>query len=886
MGINMTGKSIVLENRYVKILFSREDARVESIFDKVHGKELKGEDTHFFCLVAQDKETVVAPTAIGCTDGCVTVETPLGAFQVAVVQEEEYFTFELLSELPAASYKGILAHAKYDYDFSGKGNTGAAGIAMTYWANPCFYPDAKARETKAEAVTSLRSKGAKYGLIVAPITEHKQIIKKLCLTIDPNQGIVTKYGGAWARDAKPNCGNYMLELESDAAFIQRRLPLYKKLGLDQVDIHQWPTTFRQGDFKYLRYDNPAEFKKNVVDVLRENGFGAGLHTYSSYIDYESAPILSDPKWQKDLGVLETVTLAEDIDENAGFIPTVESTDHISNQDGFLSRNTPFLLIGEELIRFEMDTHGFRVAQRGVCGTKPAAHTKGEKISHIEGLYRMITPTMGSELFFQIARDTAKAYNEGGYEMIYADALDGIYHHCGENPEHAWYYLAAFVHEILIRCNTTPIFDCSTRSPSLWLIRGRYGNIDTPKRGYKRWNKAFHLPLNLQYMDMYMQPSLGWFWFYPTEDEYPGNSHTKYMHTDAVEYMGALAVMYNFNMVYVDMEEGKNESCRACDRNIAIYRKYDELRKADYFTEETLEKVRAGKWEYHIVQRDDGSYVFVEKDYQNKKLYDLTDAQRNKAAYSNPFAAQKPFLRLEALMAAQGTEQEALLALDKERELTGQVLEKSFDGSVDLSTKLARKVSICGNGKPGIIAIKLYAGITTAKSYAEYIIDTDFEGWREFTLLESDNGERSDVALGSEVDVYQVYRHDFDHKHVTKIAVEATGDMTGVKMGDIVAVNHMYEVLKNPTVRVGDSAVTFECELTSTEYIEFDGVQAKVIDRYGNEKAVWFSGELTVPAGSFEAELTAKPLNGGVARAQLTFGFTGQEVTQSADTQQC
>ena len=64
---------------------------------------------------------------------------------------------------------------------------------------------------------------------------------------------------------------------------------------------------------------------------------------------------------------------------------------------------------------------------------------------------------------------------------------------------------------------------------------------------------------------------------------------------------------------------------------------------------------------------------------------------------------------------------------------------------------------------------------------------------------------------------------------------------------------------------------------STDFIEFDGKTAKVIDRYGNEKPVYFTGALEVPAGSFEAELTAKPLNGGTARAQLTFGFTGREI---------
>ncbi len=877
MGMYVSENSIVLENNYAKVLIFQKDARVESVFDKVHGKEIKGEDTYFFSLVAQNKQTIVVPTGLQCDDDCITVETPLGNFRVAVSVQDDYFTFELLEALPAASYKGVIAHVKYHYDVKDKSNTGAIGIAMTYWTNPCFYPHAKDQETKAEMLTSLRSEGAKFALIVAPITEHKEIIKKVCLTIDRNKGIFTQYGGAWARDVQANCGNYMLELNCAPDFIRSRIPFYKQLGLDQVDIHQWSTTFRQGDFQYVHYDSPAEFKKNVVDVLRENGFGASLHTYACYIDYGCDKLLSDPKWQKDLAVLEVVTLAEDIDEKADFIPTVETTENISNQDGFLDKNTPFILIGEELVRFEMDNHGFKVVQRGACGTRPVAHAKGEKIKHIEGLFAMITPKLGSDLFFQIARDTAKAYNEGGYEMLYIDALDGIHFSGGRDDDVTSFYVAAFVCEILKWCNTTPIFECSIRRPSLWLARARIGNFDTPHRGFKAWNKGWHMSKNKDFLDMYMQPSMGWYWFYPTEDKYPGNSHVKYQHADSAECIGALAAMYNFNMVYVNMEAGVNEACPAFYRNIAIYRKCDELRKKKYFDETLLEKVRNGKWEYHIVQKDDGSYVFVEKDYQIKKLYDLLDAQRNKAVYTNPFAEQKPFLRLEAMMSARSGGQQVMLTLDKEQDLTEQVRERCFDGSIDLSSKLAKKVSICGNGKPGAVAIKLYAGITSSRSYAEYIIDTDFEGWRDFVLLEADNGERPELSFETEEHVYNIHRYNFNHTQVTRIAVETTGDVTGVKMGDIVAVEHLYEVLKNPTVQVGDSEVTFCCELMSSDFIEFDGAQAKVIDRYGNEKTAWFSGELKVPTGSFEAKLTAKPLNGGIARAQLTFGFTGEEI---------
>ena len=104
MGIYIRDEAIVLENDYALLCVSQGDSCVQRIFDKVNGRELKGEDTCFFSLVAQDRQTVVAPTALHYSDGCITVETPLGDFRVAAAVRNGYFTFELMDALPAAAY--------------------------------------------------------------------------------------------------------------------------------------------------------------------------------------------------------------------------------------------------------------------------------------------------------------------------------------------------------------------------------------------------------------------------------------------------------------------------------------------------------------------------------------------------------------------------------------------------------------------------------------------------------------------------------------------------------------------------------------------------------------------------------------------------------------
>ncbi len=875
MSIAQNDKNIILENEYARIVISSIDTAVESVTDKVSGREIKGDNTHFISVITQDKETVVFPQKLECEDNIITVKTMLGDFKIKVDTSEKYFTFELVTELPEKVFKLSLAHIKYSYDCEDKSVTGASGIALTYWANPCFYPDAKDLETKAEVIRHLRDKGAKYALIIAPINMQKDIIKQVSRTIEKGEGIMSEIGGAWGRDSRLNFGNYMVQYFSSPQFIQESMNLFEEIGVDQIDFHKGSaTTFRQGDFKFAHYADAGEFKKTVSDALEAKGMSAGLHTYSFYIDYDCDSILSDPKCQKDFGVLEAFTLAEDIDENTELILTAEGTENVEKDYGFMKRTTPFILIGNEMIKFENQSHGFKAVLRGAVGTVAAKHKKGEKVYHIDGYYHGVAPVPGSDLFFKIARNTAKAFNEGGFKMIYLDALDGIRRHCDDENE-SWYYCAAFVNEVLKHCNTYPLIEYSTIYPSIWPARGRIGAYDAPFRSYKIWNRK-HAEDNKKFIDRYSAPTLGWYMFYPTTDRFPGNEHTKYHHTDAVEYMGSLALMHDYSIVFLGPEREQYEKSAGLRRNISIYKKYDKLRKEKYFSEEVLEKIRNGKWEYHIAEKENGKYVFVEKDYQKSKLYDLSDDKRNSANYENPFGEQTPFIRIEAMMSTAGVNAETLMKIDEAAELEGQ--KRSLGSEVDYSNKLAKKVSVLGNGKKGsAVAIKLRCATNSEKGYALYIIDTDFEGWRDFILLEADNGERADMPFDDKERFYAIYRSGFNNERVTDVEIETAGDTKGVKMSDIVVAEHTYEVLKNPTVKIGDSEIVFNCELMSSDFIEFDGKTAKVIDRNANEKIISYSGSITAPNGDFEAKLTAQPLNRTTPRAQLTFGFTGKEI---------
>ncbi|MBE6705549.1 MAG: hypothetical protein E7583_09815 [Ruminococcaceae bacterium] len=877
MGITETSNSIIFENKYTIIEVSKTDASVIAVTDKVNGKSIKGEDCHFFSALENDKETDIIPTRLKLSADVITVSTKYGSFDVRVKSEDEYFTFELITELPKDVFLARIAHAKYSYDFNDKNNTGACGIAMTYWANPCFFPDSKDMETKAEIVRHLKDIGAKYALIIAPINQQKDIIKSVCKNINPEYGLVSEIGGAYGRDSRLNFGNYIMVYHMYDQYLEENLELLKSMGVDQVDVHKRPeSTFRSGDFKYAHYKDGADFKKRVSDVLEKHGMTTGLHTYACFIDYLCEDIVTDPECQKDLMTLETFTLSEDIDENCSLIPTLESTADVSMDYAFFCKNSPYLIVDNELIRYDKNENGFTALTRGSLKTKPAPHKKGTPIYHLNGMFNCFAPKIGSELFYRIARNTAKAYNEGGYKMIYLDGLDGIWQFKDREYE-TWFYAAAFVHEVLKYCNTTPVFEYSAFTPSLWLARGRAGAWDAPFREYKAWNK-YHANYVKNYTDCYLASTLGWYLFYPLTDAYPGNEHTKYQHTDAAEHIGSLALMHDFGIVYTGNTFEDYKRVPALRRNIDIFKRYDNLRKQGYFTKEYREKLLNGEYEYHLKENSDGSFCFVEKDYKTKRLCNLGIDRENRGTFTNPFGEQTPFIRIEALLSSKSENPIVLLPLDINMPLTSQTLSAEFEKETDLSAHIAKKVTVRGNGKEGgAIAIIMRCGTNSEKGYAIYIIDTDFVGEREFLLIEADNGNRKELGFEEDFHIYAVYRSGFKHERASKIYVETRGDMTGVAMSDVVAVNHTYDVLKNPTVKIGDTSVVFDCELMSTDFIEYDGKSAKVIDRYGNEKTVTFSGDIIAPSGEFAAELTAKSLNGMIPRAQLTFGFCGKEI---------
>jgi len=884
MAIYNESKNIVLENDLVKITVSSETALVESVWNKVNGNEMKGEDVHFFSFVENDKETKVYPTSLELSGNIITVNSAYGKSEYELNAESDYFTVELLSSLPDEIYKVLMANVKYDYDREDKDAICAAGMAVTYWANPCFYPDAKAKETKAEVTRYLKDKGAKYAFFVAPLKDHQELLKKITLTIDKNTGIRSELGGAWGQECQLNHDNGMLLYYTEDEYLDKNISFFEALGVDQIDICQGgPSAYYQGSFEYRYHKDAADFKKRFSDRVAKYGMYPGLHTYAATVALDSATILSNPEYQKQMVVKDTFTLASDIDENTMLIPIEENPEDVCCDFSFLSKNSPLIIIDGEVMRYDKAEGGICLTHRGYAGTKEVPHKQGAEIVHLSGLYYNAVPEIGSQLFFDIAKNTAKAFDEGGYKSIYLDALDAIRRFIDDEDEE-WFHCAAFICELLKHCKKTPMIEASCMYPSMWACRGRFGAWDIGRRGYKEWNKA-HIAENGKYTDMYGTATLGWYSFYPIDNKHPGNFHSRYQFIDDIDHLGTLSLAYNFGMVFNDIESEDYFFIPALRRNIAHYRKYDDLRKAYYFSDDILKKLRESEGEYQLHEKENGEFVFVEKKYQQKKFYDVQNPERNSETFVNPYGKHTPFMRVMAHISSVGENALSLVELDKNAPFPTKKLTKEFEQEINLTTRCARKVSVLGNGKKGTVAILIHGRETGREGVMAYYIDTDFEGWRDFVLAESDNGNYPEFSYEQKMmegepiyfHLWKYLRNNACDDRTFKIEIDSCGDVEGVRISGIEAVDHTFEILKNPTVKIGDSAVTFNCDLKSTDYIEFDGEKAIMYDRIGNETVVGFTGSVEVPAGEFAAELSVENTSTAPLRASITFGFTGNEV---------
>jgi hypothetical protein len=705
--------------------------------------------------------------------------------------------------------------------------------------------------------------GAKVALIACSQAQLREVMQEVVSATEelPKSNI----GGPWALDGPINRGSYLFDFgDCTEETVDDWIALATELGVTQIDFHTG-RSLRFGDCR----PNPELFPngrasvKAVLDKLEQAGIAAGLHTYAFFIAKDTPYVT--PKPDSRLGKDATFTLVHDLTSEADTVPVAESTEAMSTITGFFVRNSVTLQIDDELITYRSiskeSPYAFTGCTRGAYGTQVAEHAAGAKVQHLKECFGLFTPDPETTLLAEVASNTAETFNECGFDMIYLDALDGEDILGGR--ENSWHYGSKFVFEIAKRLRQPALFEMSTFHHHLWYVRARMGAWDHPNRAHKKFIDI-HVAANQAGAKMLLPMNLGW-WAAKTW----GGARREPTFPDDIEYLMGKCLGNGFGFSLMGVNPSNIGTFSAFQRLAPIFRQYEELRHADYFSENLKAKLRVPGDEYTLEATDDGKWRFRPVQYAKHKVCGM-DGWSNIWTTTNDFGPQPVRLRIEALMAAQPYDSDGAVLIEDfsnpdilnvrsaqsgltafleysttevrignasghltvrngghARKGAWSKLGKPFSPLLDLSKTQGLGVWVHGDGKGELLNLQLKSPAHLAHGMGDYYIDVDFTGWRYFELIEHEGGRIDDLGwpYGGN---YAIYREDVNFGHIDSFALWSNlvskGGEISCYLSPIKALPVVANTLRNPEVLIGETRIQFPVAMESGTYLEFNSLQ--------------------------------------------------------------
>ncbi|NOX56258.1 MAG: hypothetical protein GXP27_17800 [Planctomycetes bacterium] len=777
-----------------------------------------------------------------------------------VTAHERYFVVEVVSVQPEEIDELVFVNIALRSTGAETEPFAACAVALNLRTNVAGIPQPM-RHLWAAAYPRFGLAGAKVAIIGCPYAELRRVMQEVVSAADelPHSPI----GGPWALDGPHNYDSYLFDFGNlTEETVDEWIALAKQLGVTQIDFHGG-RSFRFGDFRPnpKLYPNGVASMKAVIDKLHAAGIQAGLHTYAMFIE-KTCPYVTpvpDPRLGKDA----TFTLAADLTADATTVPVVESTAKMSTVTGFFVRNSVTIQIDDELITYaglsKKPPYAFTKCKRGAYGTKPAPHKKGAKVHHLRECFGRFCPDGDSTLFTEIAANTAKLYNQAGFDMIYLDALDGGDTVAGR--ENAWYYQSKFAFEIFKRLKKPAIMEMSTFHHHLWYVRSRMGAWDHPTRSHKKFIDI-HCQANALLRRQFLPGNLGW-WAFKTWQG-PNGEPT---FADDIEYLCCKALANNYGLSLMGINPTTARSIPSLPRLAAIVKRYETLRRANYFNDAVKKRLRVPGKEFTLVRDSNGQWQFRPVQYDRHKVHGI-DGWSNRWTVTNPFEGQPLRLRIEALTGTRPYDDPAAMTLTDFSDVTQFTDRKAqpgikarleasterikvgpgsglftatnstntrvrswckigrvFSPPLNLSKTRALGLWVYGDGKGEVLNLQQTSPPHLSHAIADHYIVVDFKGWRYFELVEPEGERHADYSwpYGGG---YAIYRESIRPNSVETLSLWYNnippGQTVRCYLSPIRALPTCPVELRNPSVTIGGETIIFPVTIKTGQYLEFFG----------------------------------------------------------------
>ncbi len=868
---------MILRTKYVQYEISESGKNVRFSCDKAECK-IKNTPCSF---ITNNDRSIVDAVGAKYEDGILSLTFSDGTdAKVAVAEKDDYLTFTL-KEVSREDFISI-AFVNIEIEESGKDLVGCL-MGMTLSTHMAEHPGdnsilrASAYPHIGLYSTRRSSNPAKAAVIGAPLKELREIQKKVIEEIPSGELPISKKGGPWAdtvaEDARGLYSVFSTTVTDDN--FDDVLDSLKKFSLNQITLHHYGH-YTQGDFKFDKgkYPNGMEDFKRIVDRFHKEGILVGLQTYCFFAVADSSYVSPVP--HKDLDTLREFTLKCDMDEETGVIEVIESTEGMTSKRSYVSLNSPYLWIDDELIEFtEVEEGRFVSCKRGAYNTIPASHKKGSRVRQLKEYFFIPLARVNSDLFYEIARNTAKFYNESGADYFYLDAIDAAFILDGE--DYAWYHGADFIREMFEHLEREPIFDCcyNPAYTASWYARSRYGAVDESLVAHRQYVDA-HLNYNLKTADkMGITPELGWINFYTKHSAKGDIWQCDPFTNEDLEYISSKVFATGASLAFLRyFHEFKNLPC-SVDYS-KILKKYADYKKNHTPSEKTKE---------YLIKPECGAFLDGEKLIQAKYPIGNIERKDDKFKVENDFKSQNADLRIDTLYAAGDYDSEdAVTLLDLDENDTVKDKEYRFDTPINSNGNMGLGVWCYGDGSGATVCIALRNFAFNTQRNSQHFIKADFKGWKYFAFHENQNGTlpagewpRKELEYTTYTNLqkfYHQYRVLIDYNAIDGVDITVKGS-ENIRLKPIKFVPLTEPCWVNPTIKTEKSVMKINTTLSPDDILTFDGKECVVKNWQGYVKdRPQFEGEFIIPEGKSEITLSHEGED-ELSRARVTVSLKGE-----------
>jgi hypothetical protein len=654
-------------------------------------------------------------------------------------------------------------------------------------------------------------------------------------------------GGVWSKRSPWTQRSYLFITgfgEKDADDV---ITWAKRGGFHMILIlgDSWSRTHGHYEINRQFYPDGLPSLQRTVKKLREAGFRVGLHLLGAavYLNDPYVTPVPDPRLFKDA----RAELASDVDEKMDFLPTPAAPQGFPAEDGGYEGNGTFVQIGDELIQYdELHTkppYGLGRCHRGACGTKPAAHRKGDKVAHLLRSYGYFLFDLDSTLAEEVVGNACRAANAIDADMLYFDGSERL------QGDH-WYYNAK-LQDMYYRhlSNKDALLQGSSYTHYSWHLISRMASADG-HGDVKRY-----LDERMGWLGDYernrMPLDIGWYYVYDpqvTADQF------EYILQKCVGFGASISVQTNpqqlashpemgaiFDLVNAyerlrlsgKVPEATRSLLREPRREYRLRTKPPRLRRIVYgpwqeaqppddrpnawLVEPAMSGVRLG------VQIRCGPLVRPGEAYRSPKAAVL-ETFDDLSPYARDSAAKKGVTRIgpgEAGSVKEGVTQEfASVAEDPvEGSRCGKytatstladssgwcVIGRRFDPPLDLSWHKAIGLWLRGDGKGGLVKLQL----RDDRHATDYYIANDFRTWRYFQLPRPTKPSPEPVDY-SRVSQLMFYYNGLPARTTVTCWID-----------DVKALSELDEaMLVDPVLRIGAGRIKFDATVREGERLVF------------------------------------------------------------------